>query len=181
MLRFYLSSLLTLSLVAATLTSAQDKDKGHFYFCGPFNTLVAEGSKPPAAVNKGLAFSVTIAEGGKTDSTGKIDLSIPGASGPLALSLGDLKFQGGKLTARASIKNTCGTSAQGIRLDIIGAIETYKAPDDKSGATLKTRPQDAKLASPLAFGDLEPGEISDPGSLRSVVGQLQARDYAGGS
>ena len=167
MLRFAIFSLLTLSLLTTNLTAAQDKDKGHFYFCGPLNSLMAEGSKPPASVTKGLAFSVTITDGGKTISAGKIDLSIPNASGPLALSLEELKFQGGKLTARAVIKNNCGTSAQGLRLDVIGAIETYKAAE--AAGALKTRPQDARLASPLSFGDLEPNEKSDPIAFETAI------------
>ena len=51
---------------------------------------MVEGGKPPAVVTKGMGFSITISDGGKATSTGKIDLTIPGASGPLALSLDDL-------------------------------------------------------------------------------------------
>ena len=77
MLRFGSLILLTLSIVSTNLSSAQDKDKGHFYFCGQLNSQMAEGGKP-ATVNKGLAFSITLTDGGKTISAGKVDLSIPG-------------------------------------------------------------------------------------------------------
>ncbi len=140
----------------------QEEAKANFAYVGPLRALLAEG-KTPAVVTIGLPFHITLTETGKTISAGSFDLSVPGAEKPLHLDLDGLKFEGGHLTAKAKVVNGTGAAVEGVRLDVIGATETYKAKDDQGKEILKTRSQSAHLDSPLHFGDIKAGE--DNGEL----------------
>ena len=158
-------------LVAAAMTAvlvvflagpllAQSVQEGHFAFVGPLDHVIAPGAHV-APVTRGLPFALTLKDGGASVSPALFELKVPGAAGPLTLALDGLKFQSGRLTAKASLRNATGSPAEGLRLDLVSAVETYAAKDDKGAAIVKTRPQPAHLASPLFFGDLASGEPSD--------------------
>jgi hypothetical protein len=140
--------------------SAQSIQEGHFAFAGPLDHILAPGAHA-AQVTRGLPFTITLKDGGASVSSGRFDLKVPGAAAPLALALDGLKLQAGRLTAKASLRNGTGTASEGLRLDVVSAVESYTAKGDKGEPVVKTRPQPVHLASPLFFGDLSNGEASD--------------------
>jgi len=148
--RIYLVAALS---AAAFPALAQDEAKAHFAYIGPLSSLMPEG-KTPGSVSAGLPFTIVLKDGGRTVAGGSYDLKIPGADMPLKLTLANLKCDGGHVTAQAKVENGTGSAVEGVRLDISGAIETYKAKDDQGKEVLKTRPQKVAIASPLHFGDI---------------------------
>ncbi|MBZ5524055.1 MAG: hypothetical protein LAP21_17610 [Acidobacteriia bacterium] len=140
--------------------SAQDDASGHFRFSGPLSQLMAEGSKA-APVANGLPFSILITEGGAKVTLVSGNLKIPGATGPLTLTLDGLKYAGGNVMGSARLANATGSPVEGTRLDISGATEEYKAKDEKGNITVKTRHLAVGLPSSLFFGDLGAGEDFD--------------------
>lgn len=146
---------LFVSLLATALSPAA-QDESHFAFVGPFSKFMVEG-KTPAPVSSGLPFSIVLSEGGKTVVGGPYELKIGGSSKPLTLTLEGLRFENGHITAKAKLVNKSGAAVEGVRLDIVGASETYK-----DASETKTRAQKVSQPSPLSFGDLAADEDTGP-------------------
>src|SRR5579871_5343860 len=125
-----LTSLVLSTLFSTTLTRpvcAQDA-AGHFHYAGPLSKFQVEGATP-GAVAGGLPFTVTVADNGATITPSSFDLKGPQWNSAAKLTLDGLKYAGGKLTATARIQNGSGSVLEGVRLDITGATEEYKAKD----------------------------------------------------
>lgn len=151
-----------LALLAAFVsTSALAHAQGApFRFSGPLPGLLAPGVS--AAPNgSGLPFEIKISGGGKTITGTSFDLAVPGAGKPFRLALTGAAWSGGKLTATATVTNGTGAALEGLRLDLVGASETYTAKDAEGKPKTLQRAQSPQ-AAPLHFGDLGPGEASDP-------------------
>lgn len=140
--------------------AARDDLPTHFAFSGPLKDLAAGASVSP--VRSGVQFSVTLADGGKSISTGAFDLKVSGSDKPLKLALDGLKYDNGRLSADAKVTNTTGSAVEGVRVDLTGAVETYKAKDENGKDILKTRGQKVGLPSPLYYGDLDADEAAGP-------------------
>jgi hypothetical protein len=148
---------------------AQEEAKAHFAYVGPLAQFLPAG-KSAGLVTSGLPFSIVLTDGGKSIGSGPYELKIPGVDKPLKLTLNGLKFEGGRVTAQAKVENGTGAAVEGVRLDITGATETYKAKDDQGKEVLKTRPQKVAMASPLFFGDIADG--ADNGALGLEAGAI---------
>lgn len=131
------------------------QDMPRFDFFGTMDTLVAPGVKI-APVTKGLAFQIKISSDGTITGT-EFDLKPNGADKPFHLTLTNLTLAEGHLKGQAEIKNTCSTAIEGVRLDIFGAVETFKTKDSQGKDVTKERSLSAALPSPLMFGDISTG------------------------
>jgi hypothetical protein len=152
--------LLALSLPCA----AQDNARGHFHFAGPMSRFLPEGGTP-APVTSGLPFAVTLTDKGATIAPASFELQGKNWGGAAKLTFEGLKFDAGHLTGTVKIKNDSGSVLEGVRLDITGATEEYKAKDAGGSEGTKTRPQAVKLDSPLLFGDVPKGDDADSAAL----------------
>jgi hypothetical protein len=58
-----------LALSCVQAVRAQDGGKAHFHFAGPMSRFMADGATPGVSTS-GIAFAVTLTDGGKALSTG---------------------------------------------------------------------------------------------------------------
>ena len=123
----------------------------------PMRQLLARGVGP-APVETGLSFALTITNGGRSILAGPWALRIPQVSTPLRLSLEEARLNSGSLEAVARIKNETGAFLGGLRLDFLeiaeGTLDSKHAP---SYVSSEAKSRAIALASPLFFGDLQPG------------------------
>lgn len=143
-------------------------DQPHFHFAGPMSAFMAEGATP-GAVTSGLPFTIELAEGGAKVTPASFDLKGPKWQGAATLALDGPKFADGHLTGTLRLRNGSGSVIEGVRLDVTGATEEYRAKDEQGKDVLKTRPMPAAIASPLLFGDVPKDEDADPEPL-DVIG-----------
>ena len=138
----------------------------HFHFAGPMAQFLAAG-KAPGVVSGGLAFAVVLTDAGATitPNPATFTLTAPGWDGTATLTLADAKFAAGHLTATVKLTNGTTSVLEGLRLDLTGATEEYKAKDDKGNDILKTRAQPVTIASPLLLGDVAKKDDADPQPL----------------
>jgi hypothetical protein len=148
--------------------------QGHFNFAGPLSQSLKEGATP-GAVTGGLPFAVVLSAGGATIAPTQFDLSGPGWTGKAHLTLANPQFAGGHLTATVQLQNGSGSVLEGLRLDITGATEEYKAKDAQAQDLLKTRPQAVTIPSPLLLGDLQKDDAADPQALDASTIAFQPR------
>ncbi|HZH97922.1 MAG TPA: hypothetical protein VEX38_03045 [Fimbriimonadaceae bacterium] len=145
------------TLIALSLLLPAQGDAGPFHFSGPAAQYLAPGAAV-APVTKGLPFSIVLSEQGAKVGSSEFVLKGTDWKGSADLKLTDLKFTDGTLRGVASLANKAGQSLQGLRLDMVSAIEEYRGKDEKGQEKLFTRAQEYKFDSPLLFGDLLPGE-----------------------
>ena len=134
----------------------------HFHFAGPMSQFLAEGCAP-GAVTGGLPWAVVLTDAGATitPNPATFTLTAPGWEGTATLTLADAKFAGGHLTATIKLSNMTSAPLEGLRLDLTGATEEYKAKDDKGNDILKTRAQAVTIASPILLGDVAKKDDAD--------------------
>lgn len=144
-------------LILGVLLAVPSQDTPRFDCFGTMDSLLAGGVKI-APVSKGLPFDITLTNGGSSISSTEFDLKPAGSDKPFHLSLSGLAFSDGHVKGQAEIKNDSGKSIQGVRLDVVTVSETYKATDDQGQPIQKTRSVDARLPSPLSYGDVADGE-----------------------
>jgi hypothetical protein len=121
------------------------------------DSLLAAGAKA-APVTKGVPFDIVLTDAGSKIATTDFDLKPASGASPFHLSFPGLSYSGGHVKGNADLKNTAGTPLQGVRLDIVGATETYKAKDPQGNDVQRTREIEAVLPSPLSFGDIADGD-----------------------
>lgn len=127
---------------------------------GPFSDFLPPGADP-APVSRGLAFAITLSNGGASISGTRFELKVPG-NGLLALELEELKLEGGALKGSVGVKNKSGAVLMGLRLDLVSVTETVRGAKTPGGADEPPtkRPMAAALASPILFGDETVGGFS---------------------
>ncbi|HEY3397736.1 MAG TPA: hypothetical protein VGM19_08795 [Armatimonadota bacterium] len=165
--------------------------QGHFHFAGPMSQFLPEGGVP-GTVTGGLPFAVVLTDAGATLAPTSFDFQPEGWEGKATLTLADVKFADGRLTATVRLSNDTKAPLEGLRLDITGATEEYKAKDDQGQDILKTRAQAVGIASPLLLGDVAKRDSADPQPLDAgpivfqpettkitVTGVLSGLYYAG--
>lgn len=150
-------------LLPLTSTSAcqADDEKTNFATVGAMKAFLPEG-KTPGKVAGGLPFSIVLTDSGKTISGGTFSLKLPGTEKSIQITFLGLTYANGHLNGQVQVKDTAGSSIEGLRLDVEGATETYKAKDAQGLEVIKTRSQNVSLASPLLFGDLKEEESNAP-------------------
>ena len=151
-------------LIAFTTALLLRQEAASFSTVGPMSSLMPEG-KAAASVSGGLSFAVTLSDGGKTISSGAFDLKVRGTDGTIHVSLDSLALSGGVLSGKASVSDVGRTPLEGLRVDLAGVVESYKAKDAQGKEIVLARGQAASIPSPLHFGDLKPGEDAGPLSL----------------
>ena len=157
----------TLVITVALLSSCVSCfGQGHFHFAGPLSQFLAEGAAP-GAVTGGLPFAVVLSEGGATIAPTTFTLQSEGWEGEATLTLENAQFANGRLTATVRLSNGTPSVLAGVRLDVTGATEEYKAKDDQGNDLLKTRAQAVGIASPLLFGDVAEHDDADPQPLEA--------------
>jgi hypothetical protein len=177
--------------MAVLPASGQDAAGKHYCYTGPLSAWMVEGASPGHCTG-GLPFTIVLSNGGAAISPDSFKLTGSRWKSAATLSLTNLKFADGKLTGSAAIRNSSGSVLEGVRLDISGASEEYKAKDDQGKDILKTRSQMVPTPSPLLFGDLPNGQVSPPDDLEvdgiafkpettriSVTGTLTGLYYLG--
>jgi len=152
--------------------------QGHFHFAGPMSQFLAEGVTP-GAVTSGLPFAVVLSDAGATIAPTTFTLQGEGWDGNATLTLTDAKFANGHLTATVHLTNGTRSALEGLRLDLTGATEEYKAKGAQGNDILKTRAQAVGLGSPLLFGDVAKRDAADPQPLRRQHLGLPAGDHHG--
>ncbi|MCW5943697.1 MAG: hypothetical protein KIS66_15810 [Fimbriimonadaceae bacterium] len=130
-----------------------------FAYSGPFSSLCADGVQP-APVTSGIPFSIAIAPDGSVTPAQKFELRRPAWSGAGSLDLAGVAFAGGKLSGSATVVNGSGSVLEGLRLDITGASESYKAKDDQGKEVIRSRVQAITTNGPILFADLQKGASS---------------------
>jgi DNA-binding beta-propeller fold protein YncE len=136
----------------------------NFHFAGPMTQFLAEGATP-GAVTDGLPFAVVLSDAGATIAPTTFTLQGAGWDGQATLTLEDVKLANGHLTATVHLRNATDSALEGLRLDLTGASEEYKAKDDQGNDILKTRAQPVSIASPILFGDVAKRDDADPQPL----------------
>lgn len=116
------------------------------------------GAKP-APVTSGLAFGVTLSNGGTSVSGDRFVLRVPGAKGTLLLTFEGVGLIGDGLEAPARLKNATDLDLYGLRLDFVSATESEHA---EAGKPERSRLLAASAVSPLAFAALPRGVESEP-------------------
>ena len=152
-----------LSFTSASVCRADD-EKTNFTTVGAMKAFLPEG-KVPGKATGGLPFSIVLTDSGKTISGNTFALKLPGTEKSVQVTFLGLMYSDGHLTGQVQIKDTAGSSIEGLRLDIESATETYKAKDAQGLEVIKTRSQNVSLASPLLFGDLKEEEENAPVSF----------------
>lgn len=146
------------------------RQSGGFSYIGPMSQLLAGGAGP-APVSGGLPFRITIDKGGSVQANQAFAVSRPDWKGGPEIVFTGLAYASGTLKGDVSIRNAGAFVVEGLRLDVSGATETSIARDAAGKEEVRTRVQPAKFASPLHFGDLQPGEAT--ASLAFEVTGLQ--------
>jgi hypothetical protein len=188
----YLSVLAMLTLSVSSSMEAQDNAKGHYHFVGSMSASLAEGAVP-GQVTSGIPFTTILSDKGASISPSTFELKGPKWTGTATLTLDGAKYADGHLTGTLKLSNGSGSVLEGVRLDIRGATEEYKAKDNQGNDVLRTRSEQVSLASPLLFGDIPKGEEADksridvsgitfgPDTTRVMVnGALSGLYYTGG-
>lgn len=121
------------------------------------------GAAQPAPVKSGLAFGVTLGEGGQSVSGSTFTLRVPGAKGGLLLYLDGVGLSGDGLEASAHIVNRTGFDLYALRLDLLEASETSRADASRSAVS---RALPASAVSSPAWGVLLAGKETDPQRFR---------------
>jgi sugar lactone lactonase YvrE len=147
-------------LVLAAFVAIAMADDVPFHYSGPMSKLLTAGAKV-APVTTGIPFEVVIQKDGSVGPA-SFKLSGQGWKGSANLQLQNLKYADGTLSAGANLENAAGTSLQGLRLDVVGATETYKGKDKDGKEVTLARAQAHQFESPLFFGDLLNKESEGP-------------------
>lgn len=117
----------------------------------------------PAPVKSGLAFGITLGEGGQSVSGSTFTLRVPGAKGGLLLYLDGVGLAGDGLEASAHLTNRTGFDVFALRLDLLEASETSRADAGRSSVS---RALPAAAVSSPAWSTLPSGKESDPQRFR---------------
>src|SRR5262245_2572510 len=131
-----------LVLCAAVLAAQDPEARSPLAGTGPMRQLLARGVAA-APMTTGLSFAITITNRGAQTTDRPWLIRVPGAS-PLTLSIEEPQWDSESFTALATIRNTTGNYAGGLRLEFLEVTE---------GSRRRT----ISLDSPLFFGDLESG------------------------
>lgn len=132
---------------------------GHDSFVGPALSFMPRMSKVGKSTT-GVPFDVLLTDGGKTVSTGTFQLTIPGLEKPVTVTFDGLAYSNGSLTAKAHVTDTSGSVIEGLRLDCVGATETYTAKQADGSTKPAVKDEAVTMDSPLLMGDLQPSDDS---------------------
>jgi hypothetical protein len=118
----------------------------------------------PVAV-AGVAFALTLSDGGRSISGERFTLKVPGAKGPLVLVLEGPDFVGGSFVAPVRLKNDSDADLHAVTLGLEAATETLRGEKDMPGAS---RSIPAAAVSPPAW-DVIPNGTEAPAQLFRVA------------
>jgi len=118
----------------------------------------------PVAV-AGLAFALTLSDGGRSVSSERFTLKVPGAKGPLVLVLEGPDFVGGSFVAPVRLKNDSDADLHVVTLGLEAATETLRGEKDMPGAS---RSIPAAAVSPPIW-DAIPKGTEAPAQLFTVA------------
>jgi hypothetical protein len=141
-------------LALCSLFTVPLADAGHYYFSGPLTSFMVEGSSMGTSTT-GIPFTVSITDSG-SKVAGETTVQASQWGSPIHVHLNDAKFEGGHLRGKLAFKNESGKVLEGLRLDLTGASERYT-----DGGQEKTKSEQAAIASPILFADLQPGDEAD--------------------
>jgi hypothetical protein len=113
----------------------------------------------------GLAFALTLSDGGRSISGERFTLKVPGAKGPLVLVLEGPDFVGGSFVAPVRLKNDSDADLQAVTLGLEAATETLRGEKDMPGAS---RSIPAAAVSPPTW-DVIPKGTEAPAQLFRVA------------
>jgi hypothetical protein len=102
----------------------------------------------------GLAFALTLSDGGRSMSSERFTLKVPGATGPLVLVLEGPDFAGGSFVAPVRLKNDSDADLHTVTLGLDAATETLRGDKDMPGAS---RAIPAAAVSPPAWDAIPKG------------------------
>lgn len=102
----------------------------------------------------GLAFALTLSDGGRSMSGERFTLKVPGAKGPLVLVLEGPDFAGGSFVSPVRLKNDSDADLHAMTLGLDAATETLRGEKDMPGAS---RAIPAAAVSPPAWDAIPKG------------------------
>lgn len=113
----------------------------------------AAQAQRPARVTSGLAFALTLTDGGRSISSDRVSLKIPDTKGQLAVRIDGFDLAGGAFSAPLRLENGTDAELYALRVDYASATESSAA----SAGTGRTSPG---VAAPLTWPKLGKGETS---------------------
>jgi hypothetical protein len=113
----------------------------------------------------GLAFALTLSDGGRSVSGERFTLKVPGAKGSLVLVLEGPDFVGGSFVAPVRLKNDSDADLHAVTLGLEAATETLRGEKGMPGAS---RSIPAAAVSPPTW-DAIPKGTEAPAQLFSVA------------
>jgi hypothetical protein len=151
----------------AILLSGNDfrvPENSHYHFAGPFSQFATEGAVPGSSTS-GIAFSVDLSDGGNKIASTHFELKAPEWKEAVWVDFNGAKVEGGRLKGEIKLRNSSGFVLEGLRLDCVGADETYEVKGSNGDVTSRTRNVRVDLASPLLLGDVQAKDSTDTQSL----------------
>ena len=94
---------------------------------------LAAVASPPAP--SGLAFAVTLSQGGRSVSSDRFSLRVPGAKGTLVLTFEGIDLVGGTFASPVRLRNDTDADLLAVRVDLVSATETIRVSDAKGDVT----------------------------------------------
>jgi hypothetical protein len=113
----------------------------------------------------GLAFALTLSDGGRSISGERFTLKVPGAKGPLVLLLEGPDFVGGSFVSPVRLKNDSDADLHAVTMGLDAATETLRGEKGMPGAS---RSIPAAAVSPPAW-DVIPKGTEAPAQLFRVA------------
>jgi hypothetical protein len=128
--------------------------------------LTGAQAQRPARVTSGLAFAVTLTDGGRSISSDRVSLKIPDTSpkGNLVVRLEGWNVTGGVFSAPLMLENGTGAELFALRVDYVSSTESSAKA---AGAAGRTSAAAAGVAAPLTWPRLAKGETSTPLEFRA--------------
>ncbi len=127
-----------------------------FNYTGPFTDLAVEGAAW-GMPSKGLDAAIKIPADGAAIDAIEFDLQGQKWTGKAKLSFHDLKFSGGAITGSVQMVNSSGYALQGVRFDLVEAVESYKDRDAAGKEIIRTRSQPLAEDTPILLGEMPVG------------------------
>lgn len=110
----------------------------------------------PARVVSGLAFALTLSQGGRSISSDRVSLRIPDTKGTLVVRLDSYDIAGGRFSAPLRLENRTDADLYALRVDLVSETES-SGPTAGSPSPARVHPA---TAAPLTWAGLAKGAES---------------------
>lgn len=115
----------------------------------------AASAERPARASSGLAFAITLTDGGRSISNDRFSLRVPGVKGAIAVEIEGWSLAGGRFSAPLLLENRTDADLYALRVDYVSTSST-KSPSAGGAPGVDRR----GLAAPLTWDSLAHGARS---------------------